>query len=355
VTEGDNGKDPVKIVPQQDNDAMEVLMVPHSADGNRVDKFISQNASDDISRARVQALVRQGQVTINGQIPRGTSSKISAGDVVRYAMPPAEEAIPQPEEIALDILFEDADLIVVNKPAGMVVHPAPGNWSGTLVNALLHHCKGSLSGIGGVKRPGIVHRLDKGTSGVMVVAKSYRAHLDLQEQFADHGRTGPLERAYWALVWGAPPRMKGQIDAHLGRHPTRRLQRSVVEADAVDAKHAVTHYQVLGRFNDPAQPDDVLVSLVECRLETGRTHQIRVHMTHLGNPLLGDPEYGRQFANRGARLSPCARQRFEDLNHQALHARSLGFRHPTTGETVSFSADPPQDIVALIDALRAGD
>ena len=211
-------------------------------------------------------------------------------------MPPAEEAIPQPEEIALDILFEDADLIVVNKPAGMVVHPAPGNWSGTLVNALLHHCKGSLSGIGGV-----LSVLASCTASTRAPVASWswpRATALIstcEEQFADHGRTGPLERAYWGAGMGSAARMKGQIDAHLGRHPTRRLQRSVVEADAVDAKHAVTHYQVLGRFNDPAQPDDVLVSLVECRLETGRTHQIRVHMTHLGNPLLGDPEYGRQL------------------------------------------------------------
>lgn len=355
VTEGDNDNAPVKIVPQTDIDAMEVLIVPHSWNGKRVDKFISSNASDDLSRARVQALVRQGMVTINGEVPRGTSSKISVGDAVRFAMPAPEEAIPQPEAIALDILFEDADLIVVNKPAGMVVHPAPGNWSGTLVNALLHHCKGTLSGIGGVKRPGIVHRLDKGTSGVMVVAKSYRAHLDLQEQFADHGRTGPLQRAYWALVWGAPPRMKGEIDAPLGRHPTRRLQRAVVDAEAADAKRALTHYQVQQRFNDPELVDDVLVSLVECRLETGRTHQIRVHMTHIGYPLLGDPEYGKQFSNRGKRLPPRAAGYFETFNRQALHARSLGFRHPTTGETVSFSAEPPEDMANLIAALRAGD
>ena len=332
---------------------MEVLIVPHAGDGKRVDKFISANASDDISRARVQALVRKGHVTINGAVPRGTSTKISAGDVIRFAMPPAEDPIPQPEDIPLDILFEDKDLIVVNKPAGMVVHPAPGNWSGTLVNALLHHCKGSLSGIGGVKRPGIVHRLDKDTSGVMVVAKSYRAHLDLQEQFADHGRTGPLERSYWALAWGAPPRMKGSIETYLGRHPTKRLQRAVVNEDGPDAKHAVTHYEVLHRIEDPKSPGDALVSLIECRLETGRTHQIRVHLTHLGNPLLGDQEYGKQFANRGVRLPEKAAKLFEDFKRQALHARTLGFKHPTSGEAVSFSADPPPDMANLIDALKA--
>ena len=332
---------------------MEVLIVPHSGDGKRVDKFISANASDDISRARVQALVRKGHVTINGAVPRGTSTKISAGDVIRFAMPPAEDPIPQPEDIPLDILFEDKDLIVVNKPAGMVVHPAPGNWSGTLVNALLHHCKGSLSGIGGVKRPGIVHRLDKDTSGVMVVAKSYRAHLDLQEQFADHGRTGPLERSYWALAWGAPPRMKGSIETYLGRHPTKRLQRAVVNEDGPDAKHAITHYEVLHRVEDPKSPGDALVSLIECRLETGRTHQIRVHLTHVGNPLLGDQEYGKQFANRGVRLPEKAAKLFENFKRQALHARTLGFKHPTTEEAVSFSADPPSDMADLINALKA--
>jgi 23S rRNA pseudouridine1911/1915/1917 synthase len=351
---GDNDTGRTMIVPQDELTEMEALIVPHSSHGKRVDKFVSANASDDISRARVQALVRQGLVTINGVVPRGTSSKIAAGDVVRVALPPAVEAVPQPEDIPLDILHEDDDLIVINKPAGMVVHPAPGNWSGTLVNALLHHCKGSLSGIGGVKRPGIVHRLDKGTSGVMVVAKAYRAHLDLQEQFADHGRTGPLERSYWALTWGAPPRMKGVVETYLGRHPSRRVQRAVVDEDGPDAKHAITHYQVLKRFEDSSSAGDALVSLIECRLETGRTHQIRVHMTHIGNPLLGDQEYGKQFANRGVRLPPVACQLFENFNRQALHAQSLGFRHPTTGQTVNFSADPPPDMANLIKALEQG-
>ena len=358
MTEGDNDtREPMKApnVSQEDDPIdMEVLIVPHAADGKRVDKFISANASDDISRARVQALVRKGFVTINGTIPRGTSTKINAGDVVRFAMPPAEEAIPQPENIKLDILFEDDDLIIINKAAGMVVHPAPGNWSGTLVNALLHHCHGQLSGIGGVKRPGIVHRLDKDTSGVMVAAKSYRAHVDLQEQFADHGRTGPLERSYWALIWGAPPRMKGTISNYLGRHPTKRLQRAVVEEGAKDAKQAITHYEVLKRFEDASRPGDALVSLVECRLETGRTHQIRAHMTHLGLPLLGDPEYGKQFSNRGVRLPKKAQDLFSKFNRQGLHARTLGFRHPSTGETVSFTADPPAEMADLISAISDG-
>ena len=333
---------------QREDPKMEVFEVTHSWDGKRVDKFISANASDDISRARVQSLVRKGMVTINGIQPRGTSSKVTAGDVVRFAMPPAQEADPEPEDIPLDILHEDEDLIVVNKPAGMVVHPAPGNWSGTLVNALLHHCKGQLSGIGGVKRPGIVHRLDKDTSGVMVVAKSYRAHIDLVEQFADHGRTGPLERAYRALVWGAPPRMKGTIENFLGRHPSKRLQQAVVSPDASDARRAITHYEVLQRFDDPQKPGEAIASLIECRLETGRTHQIRVHLTHLGNPLLGDPEYGRQFANRGTKLPPSAAALFDHFNRQALHACLLVFRHPTSGETMHFEADLPTDMKDLV-------
>jgi len=333
-------------------DQMTVMEVPHSADGKRVDLFISANAPDDISRARVQALVRQGLVTINGRVPRGTSSKIAAGDVVRFQMPPAEDAEPLPEPIPLDVLFEDDDLIVVNKEAGMVVHPAPGNWSGTLVNALLHHCEGGLPGIAGVKRPGIVHRLDKETSGVMVAAKSYRAHIDLQEQFADHGRTGPLERSYLALVWGVPPRMKGTIETYLGRDTSHRQRRGVVSEDASDAKHAVTHYEVVERFD--AERGDALVSMVECRLETGRTHQIRVHMAHIGNPLLGDPDYGRQFFTRVNRLGEAAQAAMLNFRRQALHARTLGFRHPGTGETVHFSADLPDDMAGLARALEAG-
>ncbi|MEL6968222.1 MAG: RluA family pseudouridine synthase [Pseudomonadota bacterium] len=329
--------------------AMTVLEVPHEADGKRVDLFISANAPDDISRARVQALVRQGLVTINGRIPRGTSSKIAAGDVVRFQMPPAEDAAPLPEPIPLDILHEDDDFIIINKEAGMVVHPAPGNWSGTLVNALLHHCDGRLPGIGGVKRPGIVHRLDKETSGVMVAAKSYRAHIDLQEQFADHGRTGPLERSYVALVWGAPPRMKGTIETYVGRDPSHRQRRGVVSEQSPDAKWAVTHFEVERRFEDAT--GEALVSLVSCRLETGRTHQIRVHMAHIGHPLLGDPDYGKSFFTRVNRLNETAQGVMLNFRRQALHAQTLGFRHPGSGETVHFSAPLPDDMAQLVAAL----
>lgn len=331
----------------------EELIVGENWHGKRVDLFVSANARDQISRARVQALVRRGQVLVNGGRPRGTSSRIAQGDRISFAMPEAEEPEPRPEAIHLDVLHEDADLIVINKPSGMVVHPAPGNWSGTLVNAVLHHCAGQLSGIGGVKRPGIVHRLDKDTSGVMVVAKSYRAHIDLQEQFADHGRNGPLERAYLALVWGAPDRMKGTIDAPLGRHPGDRLKRAVVKQGAADAKHAVTHYSVIERFEDADRPGEALASLVECRLETGRTHQIRVHLAHTGHPLIGDEVYGAHFASRVNRLGETARQAVAALGRQALHARLLGFRHPANGETVRFEAALPDDMARLGEALRS--
>lgn len=334
-----------------DGSTMEVLEVPHSAGGSRVDKFISANAPDDFSRARVQALVRAGLVTVNGIVPKGTSVKVAAGDVVRFAMPAPADAKPLPQDIPLNVLYEDDDLIVISKPPGLVVHPAPGNLDGTLVNALLHHCAGQLSGIGGVRRPGIVHRLDKDTSGVMVAAKSYRAHIDLQDQFADHGRTGPLERAYIALVWGVPPRMKGTIATHLGRHPTARTARAVVQPDRPDAKYAVTHYEVLASLGE-ARAGVPKASLVECRLETGRTHQIRVHMAHIGCPLLGDKEYGREFASKGAALGGEAGEAYAALGRQALHAKLLGFRHPSSGETVTFEAALPQDMRRMVEALN---
>ena len=330
---------------------MEVLVAGHGDDGRRVDLFVSANAPDEISRARVQSLVRKGLVTINGEAPRGTSTKLRAGDTVRFHMPDPEEPDPEPEDLPLSVLHEDDELIVVDKAAGMVVHPARGNWTGTLVNALLHHCGPDLPGIAGVRRPGIVHRLDKDTSGVMVAAKTHRAHVSLQDQFRDHGRTGPLERAYRALVWGAPPRMAGTVDTHLGRHPTRRIARAVVDADRPDAKHAITHYTVLERLGE--RPDGkATASLVECRLETGRTHQIRVHMAHIGCPVMGDGEYAHAFANRGAALPGPARDALEGLGRQALHAAMLGFAHPATGETMRFEAPLPADMARLLATLR---
>ena len=332
-----------------DRDATEAWegVVPADWDGKRVDLFVSRHAPDDISRARVQALVRQGRVRVNGAPPRGTSTKVAAGDAVTVALPAPVDPTPRPEPIALDVLHEDEDLIVIDKPAGLVAHPSPGNETGTLVNALLHHCRGQLSGIGGVRRPGIVHRLDRDTTGVMVAAKTYRAHVDLAEQFADHGRTGPLERAYAALVWGTPGgatgRRAGRIETHLGRSPHNRFRRAVVREEAGDAKRAVTHWRVLESFGE--------ASLVECRLETGRTHQIRVHMAHIGHPLMGDTDYGAGFATKRAKLNEAAGRALDALGRQALHARSLTFRHPATGETMGFEAPLPADMTRLAEAL----
>ncbi|TIV38731.1 MAG: RluA family pseudouridine synthase, partial [Mesorhizobium sp.] len=228
--------------------------------------------------------------------------------------------------------------------------PGAGNWTGTLVNALIHHCGDSLSGIGGVKRPGIVHRLDKETSGVMVVAKTDRAHKALSEAFADHGRTGDLERAYLALVWGIPQRPTGTIDAHLGR-AADRVRRAVVPEGRDDARHAVTHFSVVERFGE-GQQAFATASLVECRLETGRTHQIRVHMAHIGHPVVGDPDYGQAFRTKANRLPEPLKTKVKAFPRQALHAWLLEFEHPTTHLTMRFEAPIPGDMEELVVDFR---
>jgi 23S rRNA pseudouridine1911/1915/1917 synthase len=336
-----------------DNDKIPVkkeLIAGDDAVGKRLDKYISANAGDNFSRARVQALVRTGHVLVNGEKPKGTSQRLKAGDVIHFNMPPPEQAEPIAENIPLDILYEDEHLIVVNKPAGMVVHPAPGHWTGTLVNALLFHCGDSLSGIGGVKRPGIVHRLDKNTSGVMVVAKSYNAHQGLTAQFADHGRNGPLKRQYLALVWGMPARHKGSIDAPLGRHPNNRIKRGVVSEDRPDAKQAITHFTIRDIYGEEENRDPI-ASLIQCTLETGRTHQIRVHMAHIDHPLIGDQEYGLHFQTKSNKLPGNIQKSIQGLNRQALHAESLGFLHPVLNEYIEFSSPPPADLQAVIDVF----
>ena len=316
-----------------------------AAAGGRLDQWLAAQLGPDLSRSRIQGLIEAGAVEINGAPAMEAKRKLKAGDLVRLAMPEPETAAPEPENIPLDILFEDKDLIVINKPPGLVVHPGAGNWTGTLVNALLFHCAGSLSGIGGVARPGIVHRLDKDTSGVLVVAKNDQAHRALAGAFADHGRTGPLERAYLALVWGAPERRSGTIDAPLGRAPNHRTRQAVVRESQPDARHAVTHYEVLERFGE-------LASLAECRLETGRTHQIRVHMAHIGCPLIGDQEYGMGFKTKAARLPGPLREKVEAFGRQALHARLLAFAHPATGKVMRFEADMPGDMAGLVEGMR---
>jgi len=319
------------------------------AAGQRLDQWLASVLGGDLSRSRLQTLIRQGAVRVGGVCVTEPKHKLAAGDTVELELPEPESAEPEGEAIALSILHEDADLIVIDKPAGLVVHPGAGNWTGTLVNALIHHCGDSLSGIGGVRRPGIVHRLDKDTSGVMVVAKTDLAHRALSEAFADHGRSGDLERAYVALVWNAPQRASGTVDAPLGR-AADRMRRAVVPEGRDDARHAVTHYRVMERFGD--QKEKSSAALLECRLETGRTHQIRVHMAHIGHPLVGDRDYGRAFMTKANRLPDPLRGMVSAFPRQALHARLLAFRHPATDELLRFEAPMPADMAALVDGFR---
>ena len=331
---------------------MEILTIKAQEEdaGQRLDKVLAARAPA-LSRARLQALIESGQVLRADMPITNSAAKVKVDDVFTITVPPPEDATPRAQDIALDIVYEDDDLLVVNKAVGMVVHPAIGNHDGTMVNALLAHCGDSLSGIGGVRRPGIVHRLDKDTSGVMVVAKTDAAHRALSQAFADHGADGELERAYLALVWGAPERDGGKIDAPLGRSPKDRTRQAVVRETQTDARHAVTHYRVRERYGrDGSGP---LASLVECQLETGRTHQIRVHMAHIGHPVIGDPEYGAAFRTKANRLPEPARSLAAGFPRQALHAAVLGFVHPVSGQPMRFETSPPNDMARLAKALVA--
>ena len=311
--------------------------------GVRADRFLAGRLPG-LSRTRLQRLVADGQVTVGGRVVGDAAQRVNAAEVWTVAVPAPEPAEPTPEAMDLAIVHEDDHLIVVDKPAGLVVHPAPGHWSGTLVNGLLHHCGATLSGIGGVRRPGIVHRLDKDTSGVLVVAKSDAAHKGLAAQFADHGRSGPLDRAYLAFVWGAPAH-RGTVDAPIDRHPAHRQKMSVRPG----GREAITHWQTLETFT--AASGETVASLIECQLETGRTHQIRVHMAHIGHPLLGDEVYGLGFRTKASQLSEEGRAMLRDLKRQALHAARLGFAHPVTGETLTFESELPVELERLKDAL----
>jgi 23S rRNA pseudouridine1911/1915/1917 synthase len=317
-----------------------------AAAGERLDQWLTAMLGGEVSRSRVQALIRSGAVRIADVVVTEPKRKVAGGDVVTLSVPEPEPAEPEGEDIPLAVLFEDEHLIVIDKPAGLVVHPGAGHWTGTLVNALIHHCGASLSGIGGVRRPGIVHRLDKDTSGVMVAAKTDAAHRALSEAFADHGRDGELERAYAALVWGVPPRAAGTIDAPLGRSGRDRTKRAVVRETNEDARHAITHFTVEERF--ALAGGEAVAALVECRLETGRTHQIRVHMAHIGHPVVGDPEYAAAFRTKANRLPEPLRSLARDFPRQALHARLLAFRHPATGETMLFETQLPPDMAELV-------
>jgi 23S rRNA pseudouridine1911/1915/1917 synthase len=335
----------------EDDAGLKVLRAEAEAVGQRLDQWLAGRLGPNLSRSRVQALIRQGAVTIAGSPVFEPKRKIAEGDEIAVFMPEAEPADPKGEAIPLDILFEDDELIVINKKAGLVVHPGAGNWTGTLVNALIHHCGDSLSGIGGVKRPGIVHRLDKDTSGVLVVAKTDRAHKGLSEAFADHGRDGDLERAYVALIWGAPARPTGTVDAPLGR-AADRVRRAVVPETRDDARHAVTHFTVLDRFGQ-RKDGSFTASLLECRLETGRTHQIRVHMAHIGHPLIGDRDYGLAFRTKANRLPSPLSEQVAAFPRQALHAKLLVFRHPKTNILMRFEAPTPRDMGELVDGFRS--
>lgn len=321
------------------------LVVEPDAAGRRLDAYLAA-AIAELSRSRLKVLIEAGHVSIGGATIVEAKKAVNAGDVIRVAVPPAIAPEPEGEPIPLNVVYEDSDLLVIDKQAGLVVHPAAGNWTGTLVNALIAHCGDSLSGIGGVRRPGIVHRLDKDTTGLMVVAKNDRAHKRLANQFADHGRTGPLERGYRAIVWGVPSLPYGLVDAPIGRSPTSRLKMAVLKTGG---KEAITHYTVQERFGDPKNP---IASLIDLRLETGRTHQIRVHMAAMAHPLIGDQEYGRGFLTKMSLIPEPARSAISGFHRQALHAWLLGFEHPTTGETMHFESEPPQDLADLIEAFN---
>ncbi len=308
--------------------------------GARLDRFLADRIKE-LSRTRLKALILEGEVEVSGRTVRDPQYRVNAGDHIAFRVPEAEPAKPAGENIPLDIVFEDKDVIVIDKPAGLVVHPAAGNRSGTLVNALIAHCGASLSGIGGEKRPGIVHRLDKDTSGLLVVAKNDKAHRSLSEQFADHGRTGNLSRSYLAFAWGVPKPERGTIDAPIARDPHSRVKMAVRKG----GKEAITHYEVLRKFlgND----DKPVASLIQCELETGRTHQIRVHLARAGHPLLGDSVYGAGFQSKAALLPQKAQAALAALNRQALHAYRLAFSHPSSGKLLSFESKLPKALAAL--------
>jgi 23S rRNA pseudouridine1911/1915/1917 synthase len=312
----------------------------------RLDRVLAARLAE-LSRSRHKALILAGHVAIDGATIRDPGYRVNAGSRVVLDLPDAQEAALAGEAIPLRVVFEDDAILVIDKPSGMVVHPAAGHGAGTLVNALIAHCGQSLSGIGGVKRPGIVHRLDKDTSGLLVIAKTDRAHHALARQFADHGRTGPLRRGYLAFVWGAPERPRGTIAKPIGRHPRSREKMAV----RPDGREAITHWRVLERYPGPGGAP--VASLLECRLETGRTHQIRVHLASIGHPLLGDEVYGRGFKTKANQLPPAARTRLEALGRQALHAYLLAIEHPGDGRHLEFRSELPDDLLCLRHSLGA--
>lgn len=321
-------------------DTLQVTMYEDQL-GMRLDRAVA-SLFPDYSRTRLQGLIDAGECLVNNQICKTPSRKMEMGDVVILSLPPLVDADPQPENIPLDIVYEDDDLLVINKPVGMVVHPAVGHHTGTLVNALLYHCADGLSGINGVKRPGIVHRLDKDTSGLMMVAKNDFAHHSLSEQLQDRS----LSRMYLALVLGVPFPTKGRVETMIGRHQSNRLKMAV---HSHAGREAATNYAVRETYND-------VLSLIECHLETGRTHQIRVHMEHIGHPLIGDALYGAQTTKITSKLKKAdyednVKEAILSFPHQALHATAISFIHPRTEEEMYFESDLPDDMAALLELL----
>ncbi len=329
------------------------IAVEDEGAGQRLDHYLASRpelVAENLSRTRIKSLIESGLIWLDEAPALAPKTKLRAGQIVEIDVPEPAPAEPKGEKIPLDIRFEDEFLVVIDKPAGLVVHPGAGHETGTLVNALIAHCGESLSGIGGVKRPGIVHRLDKDTSGLLVAAKTDATHQGLSKLFADHGRSLPLTREYLAICWGAPERNSGTIDAPLGRHAIQREKMAIV---AERGREAITHWRVLEKFGADREKKPV-ASLIACQLETGRTHQIRVHLGSIGHPLLGDKVYGAGFKTKAKLLGLRAQQALIALGRQALHARALGFEHPITGEALLFESAPPEDFAALIEALRAG-
>ena len=313
---------------------------------SRLDRVLAVRLAE-LSRSRLKALILKGSVSIASVLVRDPAYHVTAGDTITIDVPEAVAAEPAGEDIALDIVHEDDDIIVIDKPRGLVVHPAAGHETGTLVNALIAHCGASLSGIGGVRRPGIVHRLDKDTTGLMVAAKNDRAHQSLTAQFADHGRAGALRRGYMAFVWGVPNRQRGSVDAPIDRHPFAREKMAVRDS----GREAITHWEIQETF--AGRDGKPVAALLACQLETGRTHQIRVHLSHIGHPLMGDGVYGPHFKTKASHLGPRSQAALQALGRQALHAYLLALEHPETGEILHWVRGLPEDLLLLQQTLKA--
>jgi 23S rRNA pseudouridine1911/1915/1917 synthase len=312
----------------------------------RLDRVLAARVGE-LSRSRLKALILAGKVAVQNAVVSDPAYHVTAGDTITIDVPEPSRAEPAPENIALKIVHEDDDIIVIDKPKGLVVHPSAGHETGTLVNALIAHCGISLSGIGGVRRPGIVHRLDKDTTGLLVVAKNDLAHQSLSAQFADHGRSGAMRRGYLAFVWGVPKAQRGTIDAPIDRHARAREKMAVREG----GREAVTHWEIVESFKGgDGKP---VAALLACQLETGRTHQIRVHLAHIGHPLMGDSVYGAHFKTKASHLGRQSQAALAALGRQALHAYLLALEHPKTGVILGWNSDLPEDLTSLRDCLRA--